>query len=956
MFNQRGPRAPVIFSAAMLKQFYEKLLPTQGNYCIGGIDKDERIYPTFARDLDGLEKAVEKFKSKNYNVYVTPATFKGTERKQKDALFIKSLFLDLDVREGASSPKHYESKDAAIKALADFVEKAELPPPVRIDSGRGIQAYWIFDTAVPVEKWKPLATRFKNVCRELGLKIDPTVPADCSRFMRCPSTFNQKTNPPAPTRVLDGEINEYSFDQFVKHFEVEEAPPINEILAKVPKGLDEDMIQMKKLDNFEYVFQQIAERSLEGTGCAQIKQILTESSALGYERWTAGLTIAIKCIDGEEAVHLMSEDHPDYDRAKTLQKAKSFGGVYTCDWFREDTPELCEGCPHAGKIKSPIHLGKRLKEAEPEAVTPDAVREQTNPEDVFELPDYMYPFSRGVKGGIYYIPAPKITKDGKKIPEDPVMLFDHDVYPIRRMYSPYDGECMIIKVKLPQDPDREFVMPTNFAYKKDEFTKLMVSNGVTFNSSGVLNFMKYFEQWGRYLVNTKEADMMRTQFGWTEEKDAFVTGEMELRQDGTERRAATSPYVKKLSKLIRPVGDYDAWKVAVNKLNMPEFELHAFGLLCGFGSPLMARHPKVSGVSVSFTGKSGNGKTGAMYAGLSVFMNPKEGSVLEATDNGLTGRYLSLHSLLFGLDEVSNWPGDDLSDLVHKVSQGKAKIRMQGSVNAERELELSAALILLMTTNEPIADKLSGFKAYAGGELARAIEFNVRRPTALDLRPELGPEIFTSVCHNYGFAGPEFIKYCMKRGMTRVDSLMQHWITRFQKDYKYDPMLRFYEGLISTTFPAAELAAEAKIIDIDYERVYQHVLKNIITIAEDTVKAVDVDYGGLVSEFILAHHTGLLALDGGRVVAEPRTSIIGRSDVDEGITYISKTLFRQFLSERHVSSKEFEFAMKENGQLIEAKKQRLTSGWKAGFHAPPVAVYGFKFALPKELLGGPSED
>jgi hypothetical protein len=48
--------------------------------------------------------------------------------------------------------------------------------------------------------------------------------------------------------------------------------------------------------------------------------------------------------------------------------------------------------------------------------------------------------------------------------------------------------------------------------------------------------------------------------------------------------------------------------------------------------------------------------------------------------------------------------------------------------------------------------------------------------------------------------------------------------------------------------------------------------------------------------------------------------------------------------------------MKENGQLIEAKKQRLTSGWKAGFHAPPVAVYGFKFALPKELLGGPSED
>ena len=51
-----------------------------------------------------------------------------------------------------------------------------------------------------------------------------------------------------------------------------------------------------------------------------------------------------------------------------------------------------------------------------------------------------------------------------------------------------------------------------------------------------------------------------------------------------------------------------------------------------------------------FTGRSGNAKTGAMYAGLSVYGNPKDLSVFEATENALTQRYLGLHNLMFGLN------------------------------------------------------------------------------------------------------------------------------------------------------------------------------------------------------------------------------------------------------------------------------------------------------------------
>ena len=99
-------------------------------------------------------------------------------------------------------------------------------------------------------------------------------------------------------------------------------------------------------------------------------------------------------------------------------------------------------------------------------------------------------------------------------------------------------------------------------------------------------------------------------------------------------------------------------------------------------------------------GQSGSAKTGAMYAGLSMWGNPKDLSVFDATDNGMVGRFLGLHNIPLGIDEISNKDAKILSQLVHKISHGKAKIRMQASVNAEREHEMSASMVCIMTTNQ----------------------------------------------------------------------------------------------------------------------------------------------------------------------------------------------------------------------------------------------------------------
>ena len=327
----------------MLKQFYEKALPSQGVYCVSGLHQ-RRMANRFAETLDGVFEEIEKLKKKDADVFVALGTFEGYSRKADDCLFVRSFFIDLDVGEG----KEYDSKEAAHVALYKLQGEANLPDPVVIDSGGGIHAYWIMDTDIPKDEWKPAAEVFKALCLQ-HIAIDPVVTADAARIMRCPETFNYKTGIPRPTSVISDEIHVYSWNEF-KAFLLGEksevvaaeprSPEMEDILASVPKGLDEDTKALLKADNFPRKFSVLAQKSIDDEGgCAQIKFICENAQTLEEPMWFAGLSIAKFCDDGATAIHELSEDHPDYNYAKTDEKASRFPAPRTCAWFIDNYPE-----------------------------------------------------------------------------------------------------------------------------------------------------------------------------------------------------------------------------------------------------------------------------------------------------------------------------------------------------------------------------------------------------------------------------------------------------------------------------------------------------------------------------------------------------------------------------------------------------------------------------------------
>ena len=777
----------------MLKQFYEKALPTQGVYCITSIGTDKKVSNKFAETLDDVFAQIETFKKKGANTFVALGTFEGYSRKADDCLFVRSFFIDLDV----GAEKDYQSKGDAHTALYKLVGETGLPDPVVIDSGGGIHAYWIMDEDIPKDIWKPAAEIFKTICLE-HIAIDPVVTADAARIMRAPETFNHKFDPPEPTSVVSDEIHVYSWTEFKSFLygdvdEIIQSPRSQEsedILASVSKGIDEDTKAILKLDNFAKTFEVLAEKSLEGTGCAQIVHILVNAKKLEEPLWHAGLSIAKFCDDGATAIHKMSEDYTGYTYAKTEEKAATIPAPRTCEWFIDSYPSRCEGCQHRGKITSPIVLGKQFKPA-PATNKEDAIWEVPHTQKVPDFPEYLYPYVRGVNGGIYFVPPAKVDKKGVKHQDDPVLILSSDLYPLTRMISPHDGECLQMRYELPHDGFRDFLLPMKSVYAKEAFKAITTSNGVLFASVNDQHLMNYIIKWGQYLQTTDKALQMRMQMGWTEErtsdnsnwdKRSFVIGKKEYTLSGEILDAPSSPFVRGLSKHLTQAGTFARWRESMDYLNKPEFELHAFASMCGFGSPLMP-YTSTSGVTVSLTGRSGNAKTGAMYGGLSIFGHPKDLSVVKATDNGLTGRYLGLHSLMFGLDEVGDKKPEELGQLIHNVSHGKAKIRMQGSVNAEREYEMSASLIAMLTNNHSVYGKLDSLKASPDGEAARVIEFLIHRPSLLNQDGKMGKYIFDAFRFNYGHAGPMYIKEILKGGDNYVLDHIAKWDERFEKDF-----------------------------------------------------------------------------------------------------------------------------------------------------------------------------
>ena len=855
------------------KQFLSSVLSDEGYYCVVGI-KNNKTIQKFYESLDAVAKTAVSLDTEGYDAYFALGTFvEGTNRKADNVQQLKALFLDLDCGVG----KPYDTQHDAIVALRGFYKKYELPKPTSVvNSGRGIHVYWALTRPYSREEWLPVAERLKSACLEYGLEADPVVTADAARILRVPNTRNFKADPALSVQILRMGEQHVDLDSFAKKLP-ETLIPVTPSRTFTDED-SKDMAAVLGQDKYTKKFLKVAKASLSGGGCKQIRRAFLEPDSLSYPDWLHVLSIAKHCEDGEQAIHVVSKGYSGYDPTETEKIASSIDTPHLCMTFENDNPSGCQGCPHKGKIRTPIKLCMEVKEAatnavevivEPQAVMSEGEEEVTEPPKtrVHQVPDYPSPYFRGVNGGVY-----KRIQDSDGN-QDEVLVYDRDLYLTKRLLDPKDGPCFVFEHHTVREGLNTFVAIGTELTNKEQFKKVMGKNDIFLLNREADELMFYVSKWVKYLKDNVDPIHVRTQFGWTEQHKSFILGDKEIFATHIAENppgARTAQYFPH----FQSKGTLEGWKKVTDFYNRPDFEEHQMMFGLAFGAPLMEFIPNVSGaIYHAMSPETGYGKTTGMWGGASIWGAPKR-IILKAKDTGnsVWNRAEIYKNLPLYIDEMSNYEPKAASNFVYSVSDGEQRNRLSNSgENIERYRGEPWSTLAGTAGNTSLLEIMTSYRALPKGESGRVIESMITKRLDATDNPAVAA-LNDDLAANYGHAGVIYIQYILNN-LHQTRSLVIEIRDQLINDAKLTPQDRHWVAELSVTYVGCVLAERLNLINWDLDAFYAWMVTKL-KILKAGMKEMDIDVKDLVAQFYNDNPRGILRLRSTGDVPEDMDTII----------------------------------------------------------------------------------
>lgn len=895
----------------------DKLIPTEGLVCAAVLEK-EYFKHRFFDDVELARQYLDTMDKRGHTVYLAQASFLTPDnRKQTNVHSIKAFWLDIDC--GEKWP--LKSQQEAADTLKRFIQATDLPFPAVTSSGYGLYAHWYLTEALSPAKWRAVATILKRLvlATEPALEGDGSRTADSSSVLRPVGSHNRKdpSNPREVRLLRDSDPVEVT--EFVR------------ALQKAAKrhGVDLTQPTAPKGDygslNSEFDTQvPDSDPEIIARECAQVADFRDRRGNVPEPVWYAMLGMLRFCVAGPVKAHEWSAGHPDYSPETTDRKLQQHAdagvGPTTCAKFSDVAPGGCAGCRYAGKITSPIVLGKPVPEAAP---APTAVSGE-------EIPDPPAPFTR-TKEGLY-----------AKIDGVNTRFYPYDIFPTQTSRDQSLGyEVVTLRHWLPHEGWREFTIRTALMVDPKNFLMALMDNHVQVIGQKERNLMVAYAN--GYVAELKKHRKMSTlynQMGWREIDNGlvFVLGEQVIGREST-TYAGMANNVPAAAKAFHSRGELAPWVKATKLFGLEGMEPFAFGFLAsGFGAPLM-RFTGFEGAMVSLLGATGAGKSMVTKWGLSVYGAHKELIMLkDDTRNGLVSRLGVYNSLPIVIDEMSNIDPNELSDLVYRVTQGRDKVRLTERSKEKENLNHWQTLAVV-TCNEPgMVEKLTHAKTDASAEISRVFEYRVSPHPKVNSR--LATALYNVFTENYGHAGAMYIKHIVATQDAHAAQL-RTLTERIAAKVDARPEERYWVAIIAATVYGGILAKHLGVIDFEVRPILEWACDQL-----DGMRDVKVDQSrsndapGMLAEFIDAHASGRLVVDiQGKsnahritiIIKEPRGPLTMRQELGEGgevgKLFITRRAITDWLARKGVSYAAFKKALIREGILVnDTKRKTLGAG------------------------------
>lgn len=283
-----------------------------------------------------------------------PYHVRGTS---ETTLALSGLHIDLDV----AGPAHSETDlpQSFDEAHGFVLDAVPLTPTLTVDTGHGIQAWWLFrepfvfgadggraDAQALLRRWRQYVA---ELARVRGWRLDPT--DDLARVLRVPGSFNVKLG---VTGAPLARIVEYHPGRRWNPSDFELYLP-----ADVP---GKPTTPPKPRGSYAPVpVEPIVEK------CAWLRHTRDDAARLPEPEWYAALTIVGRCENGPDLAHEWSRPHRGYTADETdhkLARAVSDTGPVTCSKVAAVTAgEWCNGCAYGRSIKSPVNLATPMADS-----------------------------------------------------------------------------------------------------------------------------------------------------------------------------------------------------------------------------------------------------------------------------------------------------------------------------------------------------------------------------------------------------------------------------------------------------------------------------------------------------------------------------------------------------------------------------------------------------------------
>lgn len=917
--------------------------PAGGWFAVLGIKNEDDVKQKLVETREEVEQLTEQFITENRNVYFGVAKFSTDDsRKKTNVKALKAFWLDIDCGESKALvnsktglPDGYIDQATGLTALRGFCKQLKLPKPVLVNSGRGIHAYWPLIEEVTREQWEPVANRLRELCVQHDFYIDGKV-FEVARVLRIPGTYNFKDDPPSPVGIISS-APPVAFEEFRRLLGAPQprtGGPRRE-LSELAKSL---------VDNTVSSFRKIMIRSANGMGCQQLLDAYEQRATLSEPRWFAALSIAKFCADKDKAIHKMSDGHPDYSPDSTEKKIEHIVGPHTCAEFEKANPNGCHECPHKDKIKSPIVLGKEVQEAT------EAEQESA------DLPKCPAPFFRGKNGGIYMSVGDE---------EEPIRVYEHDLYVVKRMRDPVYGDVVVLKLHLPQDGVKEFIVSNAHITDKNECRRVLASHGVVCGSKSFGLLTDYIIASIRELQFKRKAEQMRQQFGWAERDNVFVIGDREISVDGV-YHSPPSSLTQTLATHMQPTGSLELWKEVFDLYGKPGLEPHAFAALTAFGSPLLKFLGQNGAIINVIHPSSGTGKTTILHMCNSVYGDPvRLCSMWEDTLNAKFLRLGVMNNLPFTIDEMTNTTPAEFSTLAYGMSQGRGKDRVKAASNELRANLSSWRCISLCSSNASFYEKLAALKHTPDGEMMRLLEFKIEYSDVIPT--DVAKQKFDhQLKENFGHAGDIYVRWLVSN-LEEAKHTLLGIQAKLDRELKLTQRERFWSAVAAANITGGLIAKNLGLISWDMKAIYKWAAQMILSLRIE-VKPPASDVVAVLGDYINRHMQNILVVDDGvdrrttllkQPLQEPKGDLLLRYEPDTKKLFVVARQFKEDCVKYQVNYKDTLQKLELRGIFLGTANKRMSKGMKVlspGVHALVFDCANSEFISMDNLLEAETDD